>query len=366
MRIFKLVIYRYIILTSMFTLGLLSLGIQVSGQDSLTSKEWVALPILYYTPETSLAFGMGSILSFYPKGTSNEFKNRASFLQAGLLYTLEQQLLTYFSWNIYNPEKKWELAGELGYYKFSYDYWGIGNQTNAEYVESYGISYPRLRLNPKWLITDRLGLGLALNLDYYYNIDLAEGGKLNLENVAGIEGGFVNGIGLNLSYDSRDHTTFPLSGLFLNAKGVNYDKFLGSEYDFSSLELDFRYFKTVQYSWIWASQLFVQLNNGNIPFYNLALLGGAKNMRGYLKGRYRDDNAWTVQTEMRIPVWKRFFIVPFIALGDVFSEGSNSHIKWAGGGGLRYTVKQDKRINIRLDAGYGESFQFYFSILEAF
>jgi hypothetical protein len=49
------------------------------------------------------------------------------------------------------------------------------------------------------------------------------------------------------------------------------------------------------------------------------------------------------------------------------SELSFEDLKWAAGGGLRYTVNRADRLNLRFDVGFtAEDYNFYFGILEAF
>jgi hypothetical protein len=57
-------------------------------------------------------------------------------------------------------------------------------------------------------------------------------------------------------------------------------------------------------------------------------------------------------------------------LGEVFRQPSQvqwDNLKYSFGGGLRYTMNESERVNIRLDYGFGRgSSSFYFSVTEAF
>src|SRR5699024_2322035 len=103
------------------------------------------------------------------------------------------------------------------------------------------------------------------------------------------------------------------------------------------------------------------------PFYHLSMWGGSSMLRGFYDGRYRDQNMWALQSELRLPVWRRILVVPFAAVGEVFNfEEYNSAVHVSGGLGLRYIVDHENRVNVRLDAAYGDQFRFYLTILEAF
>ncbi|NJL73774.1 MAG: hypothetical protein HC892_00795 [Saprospiraceae bacterium] len=82
--------------------------------DTSSQTSFIVLPIVYYTPETSWAFGGASAYVFSLPG--QRIPN--SQIQLGGAYTLEKQLLTYLSYRIYY--KEWNTFGELGYYRYTY------------------------------------------------------------------------------------------------------------------------------------------------------------------------------------------------------------------------------------------------------
>lgn len=324
----------------------------------------VALPIVYFTPETNWAFGAGASYTFH----LDSLHHRPSTLQLGGVYTLRNQVLGYFSWNLFHPDKRWEMSGELGYYQYVYKYWGVGNKLAQSDADSYEVTFPRFRIAPKYMFSRYWRVGIAADFNKYSNLNPRKGGLLERQQTLGIDGGYVNGVGLQIQYDRREHTIFPVHGWYVAAKSMLYSPIWGSDYSFSSAQIDIRNYQNVAGGVIWASQLLGSFRSGpEIPFYDLSLLGGSKMMRGYFEGRYRDANLWAIQSEFRIPAWRRFFLVPFVSAGDVFNwEDSGQSIKFAGGLGLRYIVDHANRVNVRADVAYGQNFQFYLSILEAF
>ena len=108
-----------------------------------------------------------------------------------------------------------------------------------------------------------------------------------------------------------------------------------------------------------------------IPIRSIATLGGSNRMRGYYEGRYRDKQVFVFQSEVRLPVYKRFGAVVFGSLGDVgktINDFSLSDLKYSYGGGLRFAVNKTEKLNIRIDygiAGNGSS-GLYFQLGEAF
>ena len=100
----------------------------------------------------------------------------------------------------------------------------------------------------------------------------------------------------------------------------------------------------------------------------VAQLGGAYQMRGYYEGQYRDENLIQTQFELRQKIYNRHGIAVWVGAGNVFPKFSR--FKWdetlpSYGIGYRWEFK--KRVNIRLDYGFGKKqSSFYFNINEAF
>jgi hypothetical protein len=100
-------------------------------------------------------------------------------------------------------------------------------------------------------------------------------------------------------------------------------------------------------------------------------MGGEERMRGYFRGRYRDNNMIVLQMEYRIlPVWWRIGLVSFFSVGDVSDKLSHFDInsfKYAGGFGLRYIWNREDKLNIRIDFAWGQGTSgFYITLKEAF
>ena len=77
-----------------------------------------------------------------------------------------------------------------------------------------------------------------------------------------------------------------------------------------------------------------------------------------------------LQTEYRVPYYKRLKAAVFCAAGDVMNSGNYQidKLKVAYGAGLRYRLN-DARVHLRFDVAknnYGEKLQFYITATEAF
>ena len=100
----------------------------------------------------------------------------------------------------------------------------------------------------------------------------------------------------------------------------------------------------------------------------MSTFGGSHYMRGYYEGRYRDKCAMDATVELRQHVWRRNGIVLWIGAGTVFPKFSALRFnRVLPNGGIGYRWEFKKRVNVRLDIGFGRGEKgINFSINEAF
>jgi outer membrane protein assembly factor BamA len=189
------------------------------------------------------------------------------------------------------------------------------------------------------------------------------------DEVYGSNGGNLLGFGTDLLWDSRDNIFFPNSGTYQYFKAVIYPGI--GEYSFALFELDVKHFRSFKPDHVFAGNFFFQAATGETPFYKMPALGGAKRMRGYFFGRYRDNIYMMLQLEYRQYFWKRFGFVVFAGAGNVSDEimtYSFNTMKYSYGGGLRFMFNKKQKVNLRMDVGFGPGgfHGIYFGIEEAF
>ena len=118
-----------------------------------------------------------------------------------------------------------------------------------------------------------------------------------------------------------------------------------------------------------AYDLHAMFNYGDTPWTMLALMGGSYRMRGYYEGRYRDKQMIEAQVELRQKIYGRSGVVVWAGAGNVFPD--LGRFRWnqtLPNWGLGYRWEFKKRMNVRLDYGFGKKGQggFMFGINEAF
>ena len=265
------------------------------------------------------------------------------------------------------PHDKYRLDYTLYFYSFPCKYWGIGyangnndaNETEMNRWQAQAKASFMFRVAPSTYI------GPMLTFDFIEGKDIK-----NPELLEGMDRITRNtGVGLTFVYDSRDVTTNPKRGFYVNLSQCFRPKFMGNDYAFSTTDLRFNAYRRVWKGGIIATDLRSQLNFGNPSWGMMALLGNSYSMRGYYEGRYRDKHKIEAQVELRQHVWKRNSVVAWVGAGTVFNKFSSmrmGHVLPNFGIGYRWEFKKD--VNVRLDYGFGKSGQsgFIFNINEAF
>ncbi len=366
-----------LIATLLTTASLLTLPDSVPKSFSL-----LPLPLVYYTPETRLAYGVAAtatfrfkrdIVAFTDSTQRSGTRPRPSQITLGAAYTQNKQLLVYLPFQIFYDKDTYYFTGELGYYRYNYYFYGVGQQETPG--ELYGVNFPRIRLNAFRRITPsltqgKLYAGIRYQYEDYQVTTVEPGGLLASGTVPGGLGSRLSGAGLGLFYDSRNVVFFPSRGVVADVAYLNQTRVLGSDVRFLRYTADISSYHSLSSHAILAVNYFVSFTSGMAPFNALSLLGGTKRMRGYYEGRYRDQNAALLQTEIRFDLYKRLGAVLFGAVGILGDDQKllrTNALKAAYGGGLRFTINRRDHLNIRLDYGLGrQSSGFYLTIGEAF
>ena len=329
----------------------------------------LVLPIIARSIETGWSFGLASAATFHLK--SGDTTTRTSNAQALALYTTRHQLVVAINGSIYFPGERFILNVQLSYSSFPDNFWGLGKRAPDHNKESYKFKQYYVYLHPQVLIGRNLFLGLLYEYQRVFDVEYAKGQLFDKENVIGRDGYHVSGMGLSLTYDTRNNAFSPDKGVMLQFHFDHFAPFLGSNYQYTNYVLDLRRFIRVYKGQVLAIQAFGSFNTGETPLRSLSYIGGASNLRGYYAGRYRDKNAAILQAEYRIPLFWRIGAAGFAGVGNVGPELKDinlSHLKESWGGGLRVALNRKEKLNLRLDYGFarGKSSGFYLQIGEAF
>jgi hypothetical protein len=328
-------------------------------------------PVVAYAPETSVEFGFSGLYVRYAKGDTS---NRLSEINAFTFYTLQNQFGGFFEHAIYSDKNKWFFLGKLKFQSFPLYYYGIGpttlNQKLAR-VDAFQIQIKERLLRK---VYKSIYAGLEFDFQHLGNVNFKDYNESTLyEKPLGHEGSTNFGLGVGVLFDNRHNVLNVREGLFAELAFLHYEQKFGSEFTFTSIFTDFRYFHTIKKRNVLAFQYLGHYSLGNPPFNQMALMGGEMMMRGYYTGRYRDRNIVAFQAEYRMLPFKfanRFGATIFASTGAVshtITDFKRSHLVYSGGAGIRFLLFPKKDIWTRLDfAITEEGYGFYLFIGEAF
>lgn len=330
---------------------------------------FVLFPIVFYSDETLLGGGLTTVLF---KRNCDEDPTRAKddSATAVLIYTMRNQFVGVLTGDAYFARAFFHLNPTLVFTRYPNNFYGFGNDTPLSVEEKYTPLHlsadVAFSVNP----FEKIYLGLVTHVGYYDLLDFASDGLVADYNEKAPPQGLISGLGLRLVRDTRDDALYPTDGSWVSARAVFHHDAIGSDYDFTEVELDLRTYFPFALDSVWAFQFYGQLTTGAPPLDSVPRLGGDNLMRGYDQGRFRDNLYTVLQAEWRVPIIWRIGMTVFAAVGNVYDGLAAvrlDQIKPTGGVGLRMLLSKKRNINLRVDFGFSEEgFKFYLNILEAF
>jgi len=329
----------------------------------------LVLPIIARSIETGWSFGGAGAATFRLMG--RDTVSRTSNAEAVALYTTRKQFVAAVNGSVYFPGERFIINEQLSYSSFPDEFWGLGKKAPDSNEESYKFKQYYVYIHPQLRVGKSLFLGMVYQYQRVFNIDYEQGGLFDTQNVLGRQGYHISGLGLSLTYDTRNNAFAPDKGAMFQFYFDEFAPIFGSNYLYTSYVLDLRRFVRTFKGQVLALQVLGNFNTGEVPLRSLAALGGSNTMRGYYAGRYRDKNAGVLQAEYRVPLFWRIGAVGFADMGNVGPELKDvnfQHLKYSYGGGLRVALNQTEKLNLRLDYGLakGGSNGFYLQLGEAF
>lgn len=316
------------------------------------------VPSIGYEPETKTYVGAVALftLDFYQDSLT-----RISNTSLEFTYTFRNQIIAEADWAYFFREEKWNTTGLLHFSKYPDFYYGIGYDSRDEAELLYDSDRFMLDINLSRNIGRKYFVGSGLRYMSFQNIRSDSANtfpELHNTSVFGLKGAFFK--------DSRNN-------LLNTTRGAYY--FLEMDYNFSKtpylrLTVDLRKYLSIEDKYTFAFRLYNSFNFNTPAFFDYAVLGGDKYVRGYFFGRYRDKNLSTFQTEFRMPLFWRFGFAAIAGVSSLYPQASSIGNKiWPNyGGGLRFLVDKKNNINLRIDYVLGVNGHngFYIAFGESF
>ncbi|MBS1646160.1 MAG: BamA/TamA family outer membrane protein [Bacteroidetes bacterium] len=328
-----------------------------------------ALPVVYYTPETQWGFGVAGFFRFKRKHEPDSA--RYSNVLFSLSVTTIKQIVFGMPFQFWFKNEKYNIYGEPSYQDINLYYYGIGNNNPRSYDEKYFMRFFRATPTFLYKMYEHLYGGFRYNVYCADVYRFDKNGNMANGNTPGLGRGFTSGLGLTFKFDNRDNQFYPMKGFYAEFSALTNNQYLGSQFNFNKYTLNATYNVPIPYlKGTLGVNAYGVITTGNVPFYQMAMLGGEEKLRGIYEGKYRDKTCWVLQTEYRRDLFWRIGFAAFCGVGDVAPRLQDYHyqnVRFAWGGGLRGNIDKKQHLNLRLDVGTCEGIiNYYFTIGEAF
>ncbi|WP_153912980.1 BamA/TamA family outer membrane protein [Shewanella sp. TC10] len=178
----------------------------------------------------------------------------------------------------------------------------------------------------------------------------------------------TSGLGLAAEYDTRDNMFYPSEGYLLSAEYMSYNKAMGSDYLYDSLEVSGQSFWPVADKWTLAVagdyQAFYAKDDALPPTVKPYI-----DLRGVSSYRYQGDQVATLQTQIMYHLNNRWTLSGFYGLGyavqnnellssstqaNSITESSSDELISAYGVGFRYQIARRYGIHMGVDVAFSE------------
>ncbi|PMQ02930.1 Outer membrane protein assembly factor BamA [Dyella sp. AD56] len=169
----------------------------------------------------------------------------------------------------------------------------------------------------------------------------------------------ASGLGLGLSYDSRDNTLTPSKGWLWRLEATEYAPAIGSDNTFQSYRAHaYGYFKLSQ-DWVLGTRVDYRAVRGNAPFYQQPSI----DLRGIAYGQYQDQNVGMLEAELRWNFTPRWALLGFGGAGKAWGrtlDFGDASTHTAEGVGFRYLIARALGLYAGLDWAWSEGDHVYY------
>nr|MBU3861783.1 outer membrane protein assembly factor [Flavobacterium sp. MC2016-06] len=358
---------------------------------------FLVIPAIGSQPATGFFFGGVAQYTFKGKQKADKY----SIANLGITYTVKKQWLVNIKNNILLKNNRIFLSGDYRLYIFSQPNYGLGTDIIPHHSKQENFSidsiaqpmdynYFKFHQTASFEVSKNFYVGGGINIDSYSKINDkkldVENGKLTYHYNYSQEHGFnnleyfLNGVSLNLVYDSRDNQVNASHGWFAN---INYrfNPVLFNNQTYSNvLYAEYRNFiplssKNDRYILaIWTYGQFV--TRGKVPYLNLPAIGWDQRSRsgeGYTQGLFRGNGLVYLSTEFRFPITCNQMLSGVVFTNFVTASNSENNtslfavVQPSAGLGLRVLIDKKTRTNIISDYAWGNNSKgFYLNAGETF
>lgn len=327
--------------------------------------DWGLLLGPFYTPEASFGVGVALVGLYRPD-------REAGAPLSSLTLTGFASVIGTFGFNVdnyayFNGDRQ-RLFVHGGLVNQPSEFWGIGYDAGRDdHSQEYTARAIDLWPQAYQRILPSLWAGAGWSLSQLQARRLEDHGGNAIHETADGPAVFSSGPSLHLLHDTRDFLPNPARGHVLSLDYAAYRPGFGGDDAFDTVVVRYGTYFAVDEDNTLAYEIYGDFRAGEVPWNQLATLGGDKRMRGYYDGRYRDRDALSTQLEWRRKLAWRHGLALWAGAGTPAPRPSDLGEHWLPSFGAGYRFMFKPRVNVRLDLGVGrDSAGFYFQVGEAY
>jgi len=340
------------------------------------TSEWLLnhrgfLPVPIIITEPALGYGGGVALMFFhrPEGsaaTRTTADGKTRFIAPNIYGVMgmktENGSHAYGGGALLHfDEDRWRYKGGVAQASLNLDFYTPGRLFpvqkigySVEGLVSFQQVFRRLGENDlfvglSWIYMDMdIGFNVASDRDFFDDKQLKEK---------------TSGLGLTLDYDTRDNPFTPSSGWTGVIEGNFYREAFGGDVDFNSYRAHaFAYLPLFDKRLVVAGRADLRAVSGDVPFYRLPYV----DMRGIAAGRYQDERAAVLETELRWNFTPRWAVIGFVGAGRAwgrYNDFGDTTTAVAKGTGFRYLLARKLGLWSGIDYAWGpDDHTFYIQV----
>tara|TARA_R110001583_G_scaffold12364_4_gene55002 strand:- start:1270 stop:2418 length:1149 start_codon:yes stop_codon:yes gene_type:complete len=335
--------------------------------DDTKAIDMSYLPTAYYTPEKKFGVGLLMVGLYKTDNASSEEQPSSlvlnSFASMNQSYGVTVENMTFLN------QGKQRLLLDLELHNEAAVYYGVGIEQGDQDLNHHEFKEQLYSFKPRWMteVADNYFIGVGADF-IYTTADSLElvATQAPVDANSLLPDNFSSGVVITSIYDSRDYRLNATKGWLFQLDAGLYQNDQFDSFSTYNIELA-NYIDLGTTPGLIAWQVQGHLTSGDVPWNLLPDLGGSDAMRGYIRGRYRDEQMMMGQVEYRLPIFQRYGMVFWGSVGSVAPKVSEltDTLLTAYGTGFRFKIKDN--INLRFDVGVGENdTNFYLNVNEVF
>lgn len=357
-----------VVIRSFMTIVLLAhAGAGLAAEEAQGEKEeqkFVVAPMVTSSP----SFGNGGGLLgmyFFDTDQDDVISPPSSLTAMGLYSDTDSYFMGLFN-QIFMNEDHWRIRGAVVNGR-------VNNELNVDGIglAEFTSEFSAIIIRSEWRVVGDVFLGVK---GTFNDIQYSEGNAASEAYFEAfeVEDASSASFGLLASYDTRDSTQYPLSGILAISGLTFFPEELGAEESYEVFEAEANVYHQLLQKHVLALRAYGRLVPSDTPYSGLSTLGQRSDLRGYTPGEHVAENLLSTQAEYRWTFAPKWGAVGFGGVAALYdgsaSDLESDNVYFSGGVGLRYALHEANKVNFRVDFAWGEDDQdgVYVSVSEAF